>query len=97
MLSNLYVVRESTTNIYEIANFVDGEKEPHSVYKVKYSRGYSCDCLGYWRQKDKTQHKHCLIVKFWKEHLNDIGYCLWFDGDDIEYRKFITKEIEKWL
>ena len=97
MAFSTYTVRTTAQpNIYEIANFVDGGKEPHSIYKVKYSRGYSCDCPGYWRQKDKTQHKHCLIVKFWVEHLED-GYCLWFEDENIEFRKFITKEIEKCL
>jgi len=95
---NTYTVREIKPGIYEIANFVDGNKEPHSVYKVKYSRGYLCDCPGYWRQKDKTQHKHCLIVKFWIEHLDkELGYALWFDGNDIEYHQFITKRLEKCL
>lgn len=90
----IYIVRKIKPNIYEIATFVDGKF--HSVYTVKYSRGYSCDCPGYWRQKDKTQHKHCLIVKFWVENLEE-GFCLWFENDEIKYHQFIEKRIEKCL
>lgn len=96
-----YTVREVKPDIYEVTNFIDGRKEPHSVYNVrKTPRSYTCDCPGFWRQRNKDEHKHCLIVKFWVENLEkELGCALWFDGDDIEYYKFVNRqeELEQWL
>lgn len=96
---DLYIVREVKPDIYEIANFVDGTKEPYSIYNVRRTtKSYSCDCPGFWRQKNKPDHKHCRIVKFWVENLEKtFGCAMWFDGDDIEYHRFADERLEKWL
>ena len=96
----IYLVRLFKPNQYEISTFVDGSKESISVYKVTLrNNNYYCDCPGYWRQKVKEDHKHCRIVKFWIENLDmEMGYCFWLDNENnIEYHKFITKEIERYV
>ena len=90
-MSDLYLVKDTNTkNTWEISKFSD-YKDADSVYKVtKKGKSYHCDCPGYWRQKDKSEHKHSRIVKFWEEELEKpIGMALWFENDEIEYNQFI--------
>lgn len=90
-MSNIYLINQVEEGKYSIANF-GPYKEPEGVYYVRRSsKGYySCDCRGYRVQDDKTKHKHCRLVKFWLENLEgQEGFALWFDGDDMEYRRFV--------
>lgn len=61
----MYAVKKLSNSIFEVTNLEDEPK----TYKVTKSRKgyYSCNCMGYHRQKDKTQHKHCLMVKALEE------------------------------
>lgn len=99
--STIYIPRKIKDKLFEIASFVDGSKDSISVYKVKIGQKniFHCDCPGYWRQKVKEEHKHCRIINFWVEKLeNKEGYCFWFDNEDnIEFHKFIENRIEKYV
>ena len=86
-----YVVSESNVkDTWQIAKFSD-YKDADSVFNVsKRGRTYHRDCPGFWRQKDKSEHKHIRIVKFWKEELEQpTGMALWFEDEEIEYNQFI--------
>lgn len=90
MDENLYIVRQLNADTYEVTNFGD-YSIPLSVYKVKITKhSISCSCPGFYRQKDKSEHKHTRIVDFWLKNLDGkAGYAFWFDGEDLEYRKFL--------
>jgi hypothetical protein len=90
-MSDTYVVRKTRKkDTWDISKFSD-YKDADSMFTVsKRGTTYSCDCPGFWRQKDKSEHKHCKIVKFWKENLEETdGYAFWLEGDDIEYNHFM--------
>ena len=90
-MSDTYIITKTRVkNTWEIAKFSD-YKDADSVYKVnKRGNTYNCDCPGYWRQKDKSEHKHSRIVKFWNEELEQPdGMALWFENDEIEYNQFM--------
>ena len=94
-MSTEYFVRESQPKTYEITVFEDGRKEEKCTYIVKKpGRYYSCNCPGYWRQKHKSEHKHCRIVKFWIEELNkQYNYVFWIDElDNICYNRIYNLE-----
>lgn len=57
----MYAVKKLTPQEFEVTNLQDNP----ITYKVtKSTKGnYSCDCRGYYMQKDKTQHKHCLMAQ----------------------------------
>lgn len=85
----MYTIRKVSTHKYEVTSFEkysEGE-----CYEVTHRNNTTyCDCIGFRRQKNKEEHKHCRIVKFWINNLeSEPGYCFWLDGDDIEYNKFI--------
>ncbi len=90
-----YIPKVISKDKYEIASFKDS-KEPYGVYIVLKRNNFSCDCMGFFRQKDKTQHKHCKVIKFWIEHLDyEPGYCFWYEGKDLEFKQLLTK-VELW-
>lgn len=61
----MYAVKKLTGSSFEVTNLID---HPKSYTVSKNALGhYSCDCMGFARQKDKTQHKHCLMVKALEE------------------------------
>ena len=89
-VADQYIIRQSSKpRVWEIAKFSD-DYEPSGIYNVKlHGKNYSCDCPGYWRQKNKDEHKHIRLVKFWRENLEEEhGFALWLDGPDIEYSRF---------
>jgi len=91
-MSDTYIIKNThVKNTWEIAKF-SGYKDVDSVYKIsKKGQTYNCDCPGYWRQKNKSEHKHSRIVKFWNEELDQSeGMALWIKDDDIEYNQFIS-------
>lgn len=94
-----FIPRKIANGVYEIASF-DNTSEPGGVYRVKITnQSISCNCPGFWRQKDKTQHKHTKIVKFWLDHLYGVpGYAFWLDAhEDVECRQLFTDEFaEAW-
>jgi hypothetical protein len=80
----MYVVREKIKGSYDITNFDD---DVYTTYVVKNGK---CNCMGYSRQHNKKEHKHCKLVDFWINNLDkEPGFALWFDGEDIEYNRFI--------
>lgn len=92
-----YTIRRLDKDKIEVARFGDEKtgrdgKSPRNIFDVMdYSNGLRCTCLGWRWQKDKSQHQHCKMVKFWKENLNEeSGYCLWWDGEDLEFNRFIN-------
>jgi hypothetical protein len=90
-MSESYLIRETPkSKTWEITKFSD-YREPDSTYTVTERAGhYHCNCPGYWRQKNKDEHKHTQLVRFWREKLSEAeGYSLWFDGEDIEYFNFL--------
>jgi hypothetical protein len=61
----MYAVKKLSNKSFAVTNLED---EPKTYNVTKSTKGYySCDCMGYARQKDKTQHKHCLMVKALEE------------------------------
>lgn len=61
----MYAVKKLTDRSFEVTNLED---HPKTYNVTKSLKGYySCDCMGYSRQKDKTQHKHCLMVQALEE------------------------------
>lgn len=85
-----YIPRIISKDKYEIASFKDS-KEPYGVYTVLKRNYFSCDCIGFYRQKDKTQHKHCNIVEFWINYLNcEPGFCFWYENEDLEFKQFFN-------
>jgi len=94
-MADNYVLRTtSKPNICEVVKF--SEKDNSFVtYQVTKSRNYyRCDCPGFYRQKDKKEHKHSKLVQFWQENLeSETGYTFWFDGSDIEYSKASYEEV----
>lgn len=80
----MYVIREHIKDNYQITSFED---EFYTSYVIKNGK---CSCMGFCRQKNKKEHKHCLLVDFWINNLDKRpGFALWFEDDDIEYHKFI--------
>ncbi len=61
----MYAVKKLSDVTFEVTNLEDHPK----TYTVSKSTSgvYACDCMGFPRQKDKTQHKHCLMVKALEE------------------------------
>lgn len=57
----MYGVKKITATEFQVTNL----KDDPITYNVTRNRNghYSCDCRGYAVQKDKTQHKHCLMAK----------------------------------
>lgn len=66
----MYAVRKIKEGSYEIANFSNCSVEPKSVYTVSNSRqnNLECDCIGWYRQKDKLAHEHCIVVRKFMEN-----------------------------
>jgi hypothetical protein len=62
----MYAVKKLTQFNFEVVNLKDDTPIVYQVSKSKKGH-YSCNCMGYSRQKDKTQHKHCLMVKALEE------------------------------
>jgi hypothetical protein len=61
----MYAVKKITNSDFQVTNLQD---DPITYNVTKNNRGhYSCDCRGFYVQKDKTQHKHCLMVKALEE------------------------------
>jgi hypothetical protein len=88
-MSDQYVLKKTDkSNIFEVVKF--SEKDNSFVtYKVtKGHNYYRCDCPGFYRQKEKKEHKHSKLVQFWEDNLDsETGYTFWFDGPDIEYSR----------
>jgi hypothetical protein len=73
----VYSVKKLSNTNYQVTNLND---DPKMYTVVKSSKGhYSCDCMGFSRQKDKTQHKHCLMVKA-LEDMQDFNWIM-LDSD----------------
>lgn len=90
-MSETYVVTKTKKpRSWEIAKFSD-YKDADSLYQVsKRGNKYWCNCPGFARQKNKEEHKHCLIVKHWVENLQETeGTALWVENDEIKSYKFI--------
>lgn len=88
-MSKIYVIRQiGVKKEFEITSFEES-KEPTGVYTVKItSRAKSCSCNGFYRQRDKTEHKHIKLVNFWIKSLDKIpGFVFWWEGEDLEYSK----------
>lgn len=64
----MYAVKKLSNSNFEVVNMKDDPK----VYTVnKSTKGhYQCDCMGFARQKNKLEHKHCLMVQV----LEDLEY-----------------------
>ena len=61
----MYAIKKLNTQDFQVTNLEDHPKT-YNVLKSK-AGYYSCDCMGYARQKDKRKHKHCLMVKALEE------------------------------
>lgn len=73
----MYSVKKLSNSNYQVTNLND---DPKMYTVTKSSKGhYSCDCMGFSRQKDKTQHKHCLMVKA-LEDMQDFNWIM-LDSD----------------
>jgi hypothetical protein len=86
-----YLIKEIQNNRFQIANFEDSAA-PEGVYEILYtkSRDYlSCNCRGFRMQKDKLEHKHCKIVRFWMSHGSPEGSAIWEDGGEFKMNKFV--------
>ena len=86
-----YVISEIENSRFQIANFEDSAA-PEGVYEVLYtkSRDYmSCNCRGFRMQKDKSEHKHCKMVRFWMTLGKPGGAAVWQEGDEYKMNKFV--------
>jgi hypothetical protein len=86
-----YLIKEIQNNRFQIANFEDSAA-PEGVYEILYtkSRYYlSCNCRGFRMQKDKSEHKHCKMVRFWMSHGSPEGSAIWEDGGEFKMNKFV--------
>lgn len=91
-MSDTYVVYEVKRNQWKITKFSDYKDADSSFQVSKRGEHYHCNCPGYSRQKNKDEHKHILIVKYWKEELNSQEGCgLWFEGELIKSNNFIPQ------
>lgn len=73
----MYSVKKLSNTNYQVTNLHD---DPKMYTVTKSNKGYySCDCMGFSRQKDKTQHKHCLMVKA-LEDMEDFNWIM-LDSD----------------
>jgi hypothetical protein len=79
-----YLIKEIQNNRFQIANFEDSAA-PEGVYELLYTktRDYmSCNCRGFRMQKDKSEHKHCKMARFWMSQGKPEGVALWeYDGE----------------
>lgn len=93
-----YQVRKLSSDVYQISSFGD-YAEPIGVYEVRVTnRSISCNCPGYYRQRDKIEHKHCKIVQYWIELGEEMGVALWFnDNEEIEYNYFLGEDLEYYI
>lgn len=77
-----YLIRK-VKDYYEVTN----TEENFVSYRVK---NKTCNCPGFYMQKDKSNHKHIKLVEFWKKELKEeYGYALWFNGEKVEYNKWM--------
>ena len=61
----MYAVKKITDLSFQVTNL---KNDPITYNVTKSQRGlYECDCRGFSVQKDKTQHKHCLMVQALEE------------------------------
>ena len=69
----MYSVKKLNSTSYEVTNL---KEDPKTYNVTKSNKGYySCDCMGFYRQKNKTEHKHCLMVKALEE-MQDFDWVL---------------------
>jgi hypothetical protein len=86
-----YLIKELESNRFQIANFEDSAS-PEGVYELLYTktRDYmSCNCRGFRMQKDKSEHKHCKMARFWMSQGKPEGTAIWEDGGDFKMNRFI--------
>ncbi len=90
-----FIAHAKNKNSYEIAKFSE-YKEPDSVWTLRDEKRIVCDCPGAWRRRTC---RHMKLFNFWKKNLDSqIGMALWFDGDDIEYKRmFDFKQVNTLL
>lgn len=86
-----YVITEVDKNRFQIANFEDSAA-PDGVYEVLYtpSRDYlSCNCRGFRMQKDKSEHRHCKMVRHWMSQGKPDGIAIWEEGETYKMNRFV--------
>lgn len=86
-----YLIKELESNRFQIANFEDSAA-PEGVYEVLYTktRDYmSCNCRGFRMQKDKSEHKHCKMARFWMSQGKPEGVAVWEDGGEYKMNRFV--------
>lgn len=83
-MSETYTVRKVTKpKVWEVSKFGDGNDSESEFFVSERSGHYHCNCPGFYRQKIKAEHKHILLVKYFRENLNEKGgYMFWFDTDN---------------
>ena len=76
----MYAVKKLNKSNFEVVNILEEPK----TYKVsKNTQGhYQCDCMGFARQKNKLEHKHCLMVQV----LEDLDYDSFVLDTDREWK-----------
>ena len=79
-----YFIRKMDTNQYQISKF-DGGQAPQALYDMKYyptKDHWYCNCPGYWRQKNKAEHKHVRMAQIFRDTLKEEhGHAFWLDLD----------------
>jgi hypothetical protein len=94
-MADSYTVKKlNKSNNWEINKFTDNSFTPVETYTVSKTKDfYWCNCMGFRRQKNKDEHKHIKLVKFWESSLEgQPGFVFWFDGQDIEYNNMFFAE-----
>ena len=90
-MSEAYVISQIENNRFQIAGFGDSAA-PEGVYEVLYTktRDYmSCNCRGFRMQKDKSEHKHCKMVRFWMSQGSPEGSAIWQEDEVFKMNRFV--------
>lgn len=91
IIMSTYVVTAIEANRFQIVNFEDSAS-PEGVYEVLYTKNrdyMSCNCRGFKMQKDKTEHRHCKIVRFWMEQGKPEGSAIWEENSKYNINRFV--------
>ena len=85
----MYSVKKLDSALFSVTNM-----ENYNTYTVtKNNNKYTCDCMGFGRQHDKSQHKHCLMVKALEE-MEDYDSFLLDDNNVVIDAHSIIEELD---
>lgn len=90
-MSETYIVTQLEPNRFQIAGFGDSAA-PDGVYETLYTKTrdwMSCNCRGFRMQKDKSEHRHCKMVRWWIGQGKPDGVAIWEESGEYKMNKFV--------